>query len=36
MHAAARALNIKDGIINSYIKRNQISPYKNRYIFKKI
>lgn len=36
MNAAARALNIKDGIIHSYVKRNQISPYKNRYIFKKI
>lgn len=36
MNAASRALDLKDGIIPMYVRRNQISPYKNRYIFKKI
>ena len=34
MLAATRALNINSTIISKYIKRNQISPYKKRYIFK--
>lgn len=34
MLAATRALNINSTIISNYIKRNQISPYKKRYIFK--
>lgn len=34
MLAATRALNINSTIISNYIKRNQISPYKKRYVFK--
>lgn len=36
MLAAARALNIDNKTISNYFNRNQISPYKERYIFKKI
>jgi len=35
MLGATRALNLDKTVISKYIKRNQISPYKNRYIFKK-
>jgi group I intron endonuclease len=33
---AARALNIKKSIIDLYFIKNQIKPYKGRYIFKKL
>jgi len=36
MSGAALALNIKQSIISVYLKRNQKSPYKLRYIFKVI
>ncbi len=35
VHAAARALSIGHNTISNYLKRNQIRPYKGRYIFKK-
>jgi len=34
IRAAARALDIKFGSISMYVKRNQKSPYKGRYVFK--
>jgi len=36
VRAAARALNINHNTIAMYFKRNQMRPYKGRYIFKKI
>lgn len=33
---AGRALDIKHSIITVYFKNNQKSPYKGRYIFKKV
>ncbi len=33
---AARALNIKKGVIDMFLVRNQVKPYKGRYIFKKL
>jgi len=30
---AARALNISHCVINNYFNRNQIKPYKGRYVF---
>lgn len=36
VHAAARALGIGHNTISNYFKRNQIRPYKGRYIFKKV
>jgi hypothetical protein len=35
IHAAARALNIKQSIISRYFTNNQQKPYKERYIFMK-
>jgi group I intron endonuclease len=34
--AAAKALNIHHSIISAYFNRNQIKPYKKRYVFTKI
>lgn len=34
MNAAARALNINQSIISLYFQRNQIKPYKGRYVFR--
>lgn len=34
--AASRALNINNFTISAYFKRNQMRPYKGRYVFKKI
>jgi len=36
MSAAARALDIKQSRISMYFARNQLQPYKGRYIFSKI
>jgi len=36
LHEAARVLNIRQTAISKYFLRNQIKPYKGRYIFKKI
>ena len=36
MSAAASALGIKHFAISKYIRNNQKSPYKKRYIFKKV
>jgi group I intron endonuclease len=36
MSAAARALDIKQSRISKYFARNQLQPYKGRYIFSKI
>jgi hypothetical protein len=36
MSAAARTLNIRPSTIVSYFRRNQVEPYKGRYIFKKL
>jgi group I intron endonuclease len=33
---AARALNIRQSNITLYFSRNQVKPYKDRYIFKKV
>ena len=33
--AAARALNCDESSIRHYFKRNQIKPYKKRYVFTK-
>lgn len=36
IHAASRALDIKHHTISNFFKRNQKSPYKRRYMFKKV
>ena len=36
LSAAALALNLKQAIISMYFRQNQESPYKGRYIFKKV
>jgi len=36
MKAAARALGIKHTIISAYLHKKQKSPYKKRYVFKKV
>ncbi len=36
IRAASRALNINQSRISIYFKRNQISPYKGQYFFKKV
>ncbi len=33
IHEAARALNINHCVISAYFRRNQIKPYKKRYVF---
>jgi hypothetical protein len=33
IRAAAKALNIHHNIISGYFNRNQIKPYKGRYVF---
>jgi hypothetical protein len=36
IHEAARALNINKSVIDMYFSRNQVKPYKGKYIFNKI
>jgi hypothetical protein len=36
IHAAARSLNIRQSSISNYFALNQKTPFKKRYLFKKI